>query len=113
MPEIGVDDRATIRNREIGFIFQSFNLIGDLNVYQNVELPLTYRPGSTRDVAQARRDGGAGARGHGASAESLPVAALGRTAAARRGGARARAASLRSCSRTSRPETWIRRTAKP
>jgi len=32
-----------IRNREIGFIFQSFNLIGDLNVYENVELPLTYR----------------------------------------------------------------------
>jgi putative ABC transport system ATP-binding protein len=49
VPEIGVDDRATIRNREIGFIFQSFNLIGDLNVYQNVELPLTYRPGSTRE----------------------------------------------------------------
>jgi putative ABC transport system ATP-binding protein len=35
--------RATIRNREIGFIFQSFNLIGDLSVYENVELPLTYR----------------------------------------------------------------------
>jgi putative ABC transport system ATP-binding protein len=40
--------RATIRNREIGFIFQSFNLIGDLSVYENVELPLTYRSmGST------------------------------------------------------------------
>jgi len=36
-------DRARIRNREIGFIFQSFNLIGDLNVYENVELPLSYR----------------------------------------------------------------------
>lgn len=36
-------ERARIRNREIGFIFQSFNLIGDLNVYENVELPLTYR----------------------------------------------------------------------
>jgi len=35
--------RAVIRNREIGFIFQSFNLIGDLSVYENVELPLTYR----------------------------------------------------------------------
>jgi putative ABC transport system ATP-binding protein len=35
--------RARVRNREIGFIFQSFNLIGDLNVYENVELPLTYR----------------------------------------------------------------------
>ena len=35
--------RARVRNREIGFIFQSFNLIGDLTVYENVELPLTYR----------------------------------------------------------------------
>jgi putative ABC transport system ATP-binding protein len=42
--------RARIRNREIGFIFQSFNLIGDLTVYENVELPLTYRgmPSSER-----------------------------------------------------------------
>jgi putative ABC transport system ATP-binding protein len=36
-------ERARTRNREIGFIFQSFNLIGDLSVYENVELPLTYR----------------------------------------------------------------------
>jgi putative ABC transport system ATP-binding protein len=36
-------DRCRIRNREIGFIFQAFNLIGDLTVYENVELPLTYR----------------------------------------------------------------------
>src|SRR5215831_3222868 len=36
-------ERAKIRNREIGFIFQSFNLIGDLTVLENVELPLTYR----------------------------------------------------------------------
>ncbi len=34
--------RATVRNREVGFIFQSFNLIGDLTVFENVELPLTY-----------------------------------------------------------------------
>src|SRR5471032_2968765 len=38
-----LSERARIRNREIGFIFQSFNLIGDLTVYENVELPLTYR----------------------------------------------------------------------
>jgi putative ABC transport system ATP-binding protein len=38
-------DRARIRNRHIGFIFQAFNLIGDLTVYENVELPLTYRRG--------------------------------------------------------------------
>jgi putative ABC transport system ATP-binding protein len=48
--EIGKDERATIRNREIGFIFQSFNLIGDLTVYQNVELPLTYRNGFSREA---------------------------------------------------------------
>ena len=41
--ELGQADRARTRNREIGFIFQSFNLIGDLTVYENVELPLTYR----------------------------------------------------------------------
>ena len=38
-------DRSRIRNQEIGFIFQSFNLIGDLTVFENVELPLTYRSG--------------------------------------------------------------------
>src|ERR671938_1744008 len=45
-----LSERARIRNREIGFIFQAFNLIGDLNVYENVELPLTYRgmPASER-----------------------------------------------------------------
>ena len=36
-------ERARVRNREVGFIFQAFNLIGDLDVYENVELPLTYR----------------------------------------------------------------------
>ena len=41
--------RARVRNREIGFIFQSFNLIGDLTVFENVELPLTYRGTSASD----------------------------------------------------------------
>ena len=41
--DLSVTERARIRNREIGFIFQSFNLIGDLSVFENVELPLTYR----------------------------------------------------------------------
>jgi putative ABC transport system ATP-binding protein len=40
---LDLSERARIRNREIGFIFQSFNLIGDLTVFENVELPLTYR----------------------------------------------------------------------
>ncbi len=51
-PAMGLtaSQRAYIRNRQIGFIFQAFNLIGDLTVYENVELPLTYRnmPGSER-----------------------------------------------------------------
>ena len=41
--DLSLAERARIRNREVGFIFQSFNLIGDLTVYENVELPLTYR----------------------------------------------------------------------
>lgn len=43
-------DRARVRNRQIGFIFQAFNLIGDLTVFENVELPLTYR-----DMSAAER----------------------------------------------------------
>src|ERR1700723_3646454 len=48
--DLKLSERARIRNREICFIFQAFNLIGDLTVYENVELPLTYRgmPGSER-----------------------------------------------------------------
>ena len=41
--QLGANERARIRNQEVGFIFQAFNLIGDLNVFENVELPLTYR----------------------------------------------------------------------
>src|ERR1019366_8753539 len=41
--DLKLSERARIRNREIGYVFQAFNLIGDLTVYENVELPLTYR----------------------------------------------------------------------
>jgi putative ABC transport system ATP-binding protein len=43
LEDLSLSQRTRIRNREIGFIFQAFNLIGDLTVYENVELPLTYR----------------------------------------------------------------------
>lgn len=51
---IGASERARIRNREIGFIFQAFNLIGDLDVFENVELPLTYRDGLGKAERRAR-----------------------------------------------------------
>ena len=50
---LSASQRARIRNREVGFIFQSFNLIGDLTVFENVELPLTYR-GMPRAERQQR-----------------------------------------------------------
>jgi putative ABC transport system ATP-binding protein len=46
--KLSAEQRSRIRNREIGFIFQAFNLIGDLTVYENAELPLTYRAGLSR-----------------------------------------------------------------
>jgi putative ABC transport system ATP-binding protein len=49
---LSFSDRARIRNREIGFIFQAFNLIGDLTVYENVELPLVYRGVSSSERKQ-------------------------------------------------------------
>jgi putative ABC transport system ATP-binding protein len=54
--ELSAADRARVRNRQIGFIFQAFNLIGDLTVYENVELPLTYRSGDAAlDAGERRR----------------------------------------------------------
>jgi putative ABC transport system ATP-binding protein len=50
--KLSLSDRTRIRNREIGFIFQAFNLIGDLTVYENVELPLTYRSISSEERKQ-------------------------------------------------------------
>ena len=50
--KLTISERTRIRNREIGFIFQAFNLIGDLTVYENVELPLTYRGTSSAERKQ-------------------------------------------------------------
>jgi putative ABC transport system ATP-binding protein len=54
---LSVSRRTRIRNREIGFIFQAFNLIGDLTVYENVELPLTYRSMGATERKQRVKDG--------------------------------------------------------
>jgi len=48
--DVPADEQARLRNREIGFIFQGFNLIGDLSVYENVELPLTYQGVSSGEL---------------------------------------------------------------
>ena len=65
--DLTLGQRARIRNREIGFIFQSFNLIGDLTVFENVELPLTYRGMRSAErrtrVAEALERVGMGHRG--------------------------------------------------
>ncbi len=53
---LNLSQRARIRNREVGFIFQAFNLIGDLTVYENVELPLTYRGMPSADRKQRVND---------------------------------------------------------
>ncbi|MFO7285708.1 MAG: ABC transporter ATP-binding protein [Gammaproteobacteria bacterium] len=52
--ELDASQRARIRNREIGFIFQAFNLLGDLTVFENVELPLTYRTGLSKQERKRR-----------------------------------------------------------
>lgn len=53
---LSVRERSRLRNREIGFIFQAFNLIGDLTVWENVELPLTYRGMPASDRKQRIED---------------------------------------------------------
>jgi ABC-type uncharacterized transport system YnjBCD ATPase subunit len=100
--------RAKIRNKEIGFVFQAFNLIGDLTVFENVELPLTYRTGlnaaerKQRVLEALERTGYAtiprSYRAASSSASPLPARS---------------SVSRRSCSQTSRPATWIQRMARP
>lgn len=52
--KLGLTARAQLRNRELGFVFQTFNLIPELTIRENVELPLRYRRGATRTSATAR-----------------------------------------------------------
>ena len=53
---LGLTQRARVRNRELGFVFQSFNLIGDLTILENVELPLRYRKGERKTTAPERAE---------------------------------------------------------
>ena len=70
--DLTMQERARIRNREIGFIFQSFNLIGDLSVQENVELPLTYR-GMLAEERRARVREALDKVGMGHRAKHLPA----------------------------------------
>lgn len=71
--EIDSRERARIRNREIGFIFQAFNLIGDLTVFDNVELPLTYRSGLSGAERRERVDDALARVGMTARARHFPA----------------------------------------
>ncbi|MEB2314602.1 MAG: ABC transporter ATP-binding protein [Xanthomonadaceae bacterium] len=71
--EIDARERARIRNREIGFIFQAFNLIGDLTVFDNVELPLTYRSGLSGAERRERVDDALARVGMTARARHVPA----------------------------------------
>jgi putative ABC transport system ATP-binding protein len=97
---LSLSERARVRNREIGFIFQSFNLIGDLTVFENVELPLIYRGMKSAE----RRE-----RANAASTCRRSSPAVSSSAWPWRAPL---AVSPPSCWRTSRPETSIRKTAK-
>ena len=103
--------RAHLRNREIGFIFQSFNLIGDLTVYENVELPLTYR-GMRSTERQDRVLAALERVGMGHRAQHLPSQLSGGPAAARRRGARGRRRTRPCCWPTSPPATSTRGTVR-
>ena len=103
-------ERARVRNVDIGLIFQSFNLIGDMTVYENVEYPLTLRGASASERAGTRRAAldRVGLTGR---AKQRPGSALRRSSAARRRSPARSPAGPRSCSPTSRPATSIRRAA--
>ena len=83
--ELSSDERAHVRNRKIGFVFQSFNLLARTTALENVMMPLTYaaRAVSEREAPRAR-DRAARARRPRRPHAPLPVAALRRPAAARR-----------------------------
>ena len=95
-------------NREIGFIFQAFNLIGDLTVYENVELPLTYR-GMLSSERKKRVIEVARKSRHGSPHETLSIPTFRWSATESRCGPCTGRRSRQSYWPMNRPETWIRR----
>ena len=98
MVGLSINERAAVRNRAIGFIFQNFNLIGDLDVCSNVELPLDL-PRRDAPRAQTPRRGGPRTRRAGAPGRRTSRRALGRSATTGRRRAGARGISVRPLSR--------------
>ena len=103
------DALAKLRGEKIGFVFQFFHLIPSLTALENVAVPMEIA--GAADAAAARANALLEEVGLDRARASLPVAAVGRRAAARRPGARARQRSAASCWRTSRPAIWTRATA--
>ena len=108
---LSLSERARVRNREVGFIFQSFNLIGDLTVYENVELPLTYRGMRSAERKTARHRGARARRAWRTAPSTFRVSSPAVSSSASPSPAPC-AASRRSCSPTSRRATSTRRTAR-
>jgi putative ABC transport system ATP-binding protein len=96
--ELAQAEQARVRNQQIGFIFQAFNLIGEMSVFENVELPLTYR----KDIGTKQRKDMVSGRS--TRRPSFPAAS---SSASRSRGRLSE--NRRYCSPTNRPETSIRR----
>jgi len=105
---LSASQRAWVRNRQIGFIFQSFNLIGDLTVFENVELPLTYRG---MPAAERKRRVESALERVGMAHRTCPASSPAVSSSAWRWPAPSPATRC-SCSPTSPPETSTPRTAR-